>query len=176
VRLKPHAFAVEEEEHAEENTFFLVVSHTACIARRGRRSSRHPNEGGRWEPSVTFACIFVLVVDSGRSRRYRRSCGNGWVVLARNVSRGGSRTEGSPGESSLYRARCSRMVLAGNVGRRGKVIMARRAYSHQVWGSPTVSLNRGVRGGSLGSWGSINGEGGGSLTGGPLLLDTILYY
>jgi hypothetical protein len=103
-----------------------------------------------------------------------------------------SPTEGSPGESSLHRARCSRMVLAGNVGRgdrspsspdeSGTVIMARRAYSHQVWGSPTVSLNRGVRGGSWGSWGSIDGEGGGRLrggqqrlTGGPLLLGTILY-
>jgi hypothetical protein len=81
--------------------------------------SSDPNEGGHWEPSVTLrtlACIFVLVLDGGRSRRYRRSCGNGWVVLARNVSRGGSGTEGSPGESSLHRAWSSQVVLGRNGG------------------------------------------------------------
>jgi hypothetical protein len=143
--------------------------YTACIARRGRRSSRHPNEVGHWEPSVTlgtFARIFVLVLDRGRSRGYRRSCGNGWVVLARNVSRGGSGTEGSPGESSLHRAR------SGNreSGKDSRVRRS-RSYSHGELGDSLISehiLNKlSSRGGSRRGRGSIDqGKGGGRLRGG----------
>ena len=119
--------------------------YTACIARRGRRSSRHPNEVGHREPSVTFrtlACIFVfvLVLDRGRSRGYRWSCGNVRVVLARNVSRGGSGREGSPGESSLHRARFSQVVL-GSPRESGKDSRVRRSrtYSHGELGGSLMS-------------------------------------
>jgi hypothetical protein len=35
VRLKPHAFAVEEEEYAEENTFFFFVFYFYFVFRKG---------------------------------------------------------------------------------------------------------------------------------------------